>query len=780
MAFLLQASFFLLGLAATITQVIFIREFLVVFYGNELCLGIILTSWLAGISLGALLAGALIERIKNLAPCFLLSLITLTIVPPFQLHLIRTLRGILHIATGEYIGLVPLIISSFLLILPFSLIIGFVFPFACRLLMKEGKPPAIQIGLVYIVEAAGSVIGGLAVSLYLLERFPPFEICSFFALLLLVNCFLLSLVLDKGKMRALMAVFSLFFFLLYVLLLTSNIFKALDEHSLVKRWDILNPGITLVRSQESKYQHISLARQEAQYSLFGNGQWVSSFPDDYQSASLAHFLLTEHPNPKEVLLIGSGFEGMIKEILKHPVSRLDYVELDPRLIETALPFLLPQDREALRKKNVRTLYTDGRHVVKTTKDRYDEIIINLPDPSTAMLNRYYTVDFFQEVKRILKAGGLLVIGVSSSSNYFGKAIRDYAGSVYDSLHEMFPYILISPGERNWFFASDYPGVATFDRDVLRARYEERRIDSPHFSPLHFQLLLPRDRVEFVKRAFKERTHRVVNTDLQPITYFYNLILWGIFSGERGKGNIFEALRAIRWYWFFLPVIFILFLRVIYLMVSRSKRAEPLPFNCLWAIGTTGFTGMALEIILIFSFQNIYGYIYQQIGIIVALFMVGLAIGSYLMNLMISRFESGLRTLISVECLLILYPLLLPVLIMFISRSLTGAAAISESCFMLLVMIAGILTGLEFPLVARLYLTKEEGSGKVAGMVDSADHFGACLGALLTGTLLVPILGLKVSCVFIGLLNFTSVILLVENHVQGKNIRGQGSGSKENP
>jgi len=208
----------------------------------------------------------------------------------------------------------------------------------------------------------------------------------------------------------------------------------------------------------------------------------------------------------------------------------------------------------------------------------------------------------------------------------------------------------------------------------------------------------------------------------------------------------------------------------YLMVSRSKRAEPLPFNCLWAIGTTGFTGMALEIILIFSFQNIYGYIYQQIGIIVALFMVGLAIGSYLMNLMISRFESGLRTLISVECLLIIYPLLLPALLMFISRSLMGAA-ISESCFMLLVMIAGILTGLEFPLVARLYLTKEGGSGKVAGMVDSADHLGACLGALLTGTLLVPILGLKVSCVFIGLLNFTSVILLVENYVQDKKHKG---------
>ena len=771
MTFILQVSFFLLGLSATITQVICIREFLVVFYGNEICLGVILASWLAGISLGAWLAGVLIERIKNLVLPFLLSLITLSMVPPFQIHLIRTLRGTLHVATGEYIGLVPLIISSFLLIIPFSFLIGFIFPFACRLLMKGGTPPAIQIGLVYIVESLGSVIGGLAVSLYLLSRFPPFEICSFFALLLLANAFSLSFTLARGKTKVCMTTFSLFFFLLCVLLLTSNIFKSLDEQSITKRWNTLNPGITLVASQESKYQYISLARQEAQYSLFGNGQWISSFPDDYQSASLAHFLLTEHPDPQDVLLIGGGVEGIIKEILKHPVSRLDYVEIDPKLIDTALPYLPPQDQEALRDKRVKVFYADGRYLVKMTVQKYDEIIINLPDPSTAMLNRYYTVDFFQEAKRILKPEGLLVIGVSSSSNYFGREVSDYAGSVYDSLQAVFHSIVVSPGEKNWFFASDQKNRATFDVEGLKERYLKRGIDSPYFTPYHFQLLLPRDRVEFTERSFRERIHRVLNTDLQPITYFYNLVLWGIFSGERGRGTILQAVREIGWYWFFLPPILILCLRLLYLTVSRGKRRGPLTFNCLWAIGTTGFTGMALEIILIFSFQNIYGYIYQQIGIIVALFMLGLALGSYGMNLMMSRFESGLKTLITIESMLVAYPLILPSLLMVISRSLTGSLIISEPCFMLLVTTAGVLTGLEFPLVARLYLTKEGGSGKVAGMVDSADHLGACLGALFTGTIFVPILGLQVSCVFMGLLNFTSVILLVENYVQDKKHKG---------
>jgi spermidine synthase len=635
--------------------------------------------------------------------------------------------------------------------------------------MREGKSPAIQIGLVYIVEALGSVIGGLAVSLYLLARLPPLEICSFFALFLLANCFCLSLVLTKGATRISIGIFSLFLLLLFSSFLSLNILRSFDEMSIVKRWNTLNDQIALVTSQESRYENIALARQGTQFSLFGNGQWITSFPDNYQSALWTHFILTEHPDPHEVLLIGSGFEGMIKEILKHPVLKLDYVELDAKLIETALPNLPRIDQEALKERRITIFYTDGRYLVKRIRQKYDEIIINLPDPSTAMLNRFYTVDFFREAKKILKPNGLLVIGVTSSSNYLGKAVRDYAGSVYDSLHEIFSSIIISPGERSWFFASDYKGVATFDTAVLKERYQERRITSPYFSPYYFQLLLPQDQVEFVERSLKERKPGIVNTDLQPITYFYNLILWEIFSGERGKGSIFQPLREIGWYWFFLPLIFIICLRLVYLFSSQRRRVEPLKFNCLWAIGTTGFTGMALEIILIFSFQNIYGYIYQQIGLIVALFMLGLALGSYLENRMILKFKTGLKTLITIECSLVFYPLILPALLMFISRFFTGPMVISESCFMLLVIAAGALTGLEFPLVSKLYLMKEGGSGKVAGMVDSADHFGACLGALLTGTLLVPILGLKVSCLFVGFLNLTSVTLLLINYFQERRV-----------
>jgi predicted membrane-bound spermidine synthase len=75
------------------------------------------------------------------------------------------------------------------------------------------------------------------------------------------------------------------------------------------------------------------------------------------------------------------------------------------------------------------------------------------------------------------------------------------------------------------------------------------------------------------------------------------------------------------------------------------------------------------------------------------------------------------------------------------------------------MVAGWLTGLEFPLVSRIF-TSRHGPGTVAGWVNSFDHLGACLGALLTGTVLVPVLGIHQSCYITGMLNLMSGALLL--------------------
>lgn len=763
-------AFIFIGSYSIIVQVLFIREFMVVFFGNELCLGIIFASWLVGISLGASIGARTVRQIKEIWTTFIVYQAVICVVPFFQIYCIRVIREILSIPPGEYIQLVPLIVSTFLLILPFSFMIGLIFPCASQLNVEKVSRDfssggltnkAQQIGRVYIFEAVGSLIGGLVLTFYLLIHFKPYETLSTISLLILINCLIL-LSLHKRTLFGRICLGTLTTILLLLgYLLTSGYVAKFDDTLIQKRWKAYHNRLQMVSSLDSIYQNIVVAKKEDQYSLFSNGQYMLSFPDPYDSAVFAHFTLSLHPYPRKVLLVGGGLAGIIKDMLKHPVTMLYYVELDPRLIEASLPFLPKEDRDALKDKRVEVFSTDGRYYIKNAQETYDMIILNIPDPSTAMLNRFYTLEFFEEVKEILLNGGIVTIGITSSVNYMGEEVGIYTSSLYHTLKKVFPYIVVVPGSKNYFFATSTPGVITLDSAVLAKRYQNRHISSGYFTPYHFSMLLPEERVAFIQESLEKTRGVRINTDTHPITYFYNLVLWIMFSGKRGEGNMLARLSSVGLNGFLLPLTILFLIRVIYVLFKKDRVGHHIKFNGLLAIATTGFAGMAMEIILLFAFQNIYGYVYQKVGLIVALFMLGLSLGGYLMNQFISGKERNwITTLIVMEFLICIYSLGLPYMItLFSSVRSVGTIIRLEYLFMTLVVGAGLLTGLEFPLVSRIFIDHEE-VGTVAGWVDSFDHLGACFGALFTGTILLPLSGTFNSCLFTGLLNLLSGLLLV--------------------
>jgi spermidine synthase len=85
--------------------------------------------------------------------------------------------------------------------------------------------------------------------------------------------------------------------------------------------------------------------------------------------------------------------------------------------------------------------------------------------------------------------------------------------------------------------------------------------------------------------------------------------------------------------------------------------------------------------------------------------------------------------------------------------------------MILVVITGVLVGLEFPIAGKLYLMRKGELGITAGTIDSADHAGACIGALLTGVLFVPLFGISGSCVIIAVLNLMSLLFFLHLYYQ---------------
>jgi spermidine synthase len=536
-----------------------------------------------------------------------------------------------------------------------------------------------------------------------------------------------------------------------------------EDYFVGKRWNYFNPNIELIESVDSKYENIVIGGQGERYVVYGNGQYAFAFPNEYEYAPLAHLVLTEHPCPERVLLIGGGMGGLIREMLKHRcVKELHYVELDPKLLEITKKYLPANDRIALLDKRVKVFHVDGRYFIKQSmgKEQYDMIFANVPDPSTASLNRFYTLEFFKEAKNILAKDGVFATSISSAGTYLGEEMGNYTGSIYHTLHDVFKYVVVTPGGINYYFSSDAHGIVTEDIDTLVQRYRERKIESQYFSEHHYQIYLPPARVQYIEKQLSSRKDLRINTDSKPVTYYFNLMLWDRFSGGQ-LNSLFHGLENVKPWFFLLLILGFLVIRLGYVSITGLKVEKQQRFNCLTAVATTGFAGIAVEITLIFAFQNIYGYVFERIGLIIALFMFGLALGGYVANRLILRsagcgMRGWIKTLLYLEIFIVIYVFTLPLLLRLFSWQFAG----SEYLFTTLVVIAGVLTGLVFPIASKLYLLSSGNSGLTAGMVDSADHGGAFIGAIITGVLFVPLLGINGACVVIAALNGASAVLLL--------------------
>ena len=771
-----------IGCYSTIAQVMLIREFLNIFYGSELCLGVIFGAWFLGIAIGAYTGAWMKRATQHAGAVFVMVLLVMCFVLPAQVFLARCVRGFWGIGTGEYVSILPFLFTSVGLLFPFSFLIGFIFPFSSKIISSAAGDAAVDVGVVYVIESLGSLVGGLVFSFFMVSRFHPFEIITLLNIsIFILLAFLLipsfnrkyGYFLEEGRhVPNIMGWVSLG---LASTLAATWLFAVPDKiegWSTKIRWNTLSPYTELAASADYKYQHIDVGKQAGQYNVYLNGQYSIAFPNEYEYAQIAHLVMTQHPSPKHVLLIGNGLGGILSEMLQYPIGRLDYVELDHTLLQLCGNYLSSQDRQALADKRVSIFYQDGRYYVKNiAKDRrYDIVMVNAPDPSTAFLNRFYTKEFFREIQDILQPGGILTTAVSSAVTYIGKDVGSYTGSLYRTLHETFSHVLVTPGQTNFYFASNQDGIITLNIETLMERYRKSRVKSAYFTEHLFYTLLQPEQAAFIEKRLSQRNDLIVNTDTMPVTYFLNLIIYDALTGGRFNG-LFHRLQDMGFVWFLLVVVIALASRILYLFINQrihrnrfasnksivTYSTNQIKTNCLIALAITGFTGIALEMLLLFAFQNMYGYLYEQMGVIVAVFMVGLALGGYITNRMIQKGKaSWILVLVILEGVIGCYALALPWIIHALSsHSITAGAGL-----ICLTGITGMLTGIEFPLVNKIFIHHRREITLSAGVTNGADHAGAFLGAILTGVVFLPLLGMVKTCIILAMLNFACMTLIL--------------------
>ena len=694
------------GFASVIAQVVILRELTASFNGNELTWGIILMTWLISGAIGSIFTGLMLPKIKD--PVKLLAGLMLLAVPifPFEVVFARLAKPYFGIPAGAMADLNSIILISLVSIMPIGIIFGMIFTAGSKILENAGR--------MYFAESLGSCIGGLLFSFILIHFIGPFQITGITgaALCLAVLYMYKNHIRNKSsaKVRNLI-LFSVIIAACFTLIFSLG--QKMDNKTLRLYYSPLN----MIDWADSVTGRIAVVQDKGSLSYFNNGTLLFSTASIAENEETAHLPFIEADAPKKILLIGGGLGGVLAEIKKHGPQVLDYVEFDPKIA-------------ALSRQKYPVSSSDGRLFLNRTKNVYDLIIINVGDPSTAALNRYFTREFMKLCRSRLDKTGVLCMKVSCSESFMRSELRALNASIHKTIKKAFIDVVVVPGTSNYYFASNSKGILSADPRLLANRWASNKARTRYFDASVIRHTLSADKMRSVQEAVKFDRSTKVNTDFRPTSYIYSILTWLSYSP-----NIFMlAIKRM------MDIAFINLLAFIFIAGVAIKVASSgiTPFKNAAVpimIGILGFCAMTLQLVSLYSFQAFYGSVYSMIGLLTAVFMSGLSLGSYTTS---TRAKGW-----NIEGLLSILTITVMIFTVFLTAAPGLGYMLSAFIIPLFMFIFAFISGSIFPLAVGRYRTA--GLEASAGIIYGADLMGGAISAVFSSLTLLPSYGLIGCC-----------------------------------
>ena len=717
-------SLLAVGLISILGQVVLLRELNVSFYGIELIYLLALGIWLFWTAVGAVVGRRnRFPSIKYIVVLFIIFGIAILL----DIVFIRSSRLIFGGIPGAYLTFFQQLIVVVISILPAGLLSGLLFQWTAKAYVTTGR----TLASAYAIESAGGLIGGLFSTLFIMWGLQNCSIAFVCALASVITPIIILRGLRTSLLRWTATVLACIF--LALLWKTSY----LDRQMSI--WNHPN----LLESSDSPYGRITATRLYNQISVFENDA-LAFETEGTEAEYFCHLAALQHPNPQEVLILGGGIEGIVREIAKYKPKRIDYVELNPVMLNLVTRYLPDDIRKSLREPNVHIIFADPRQYLKKS-GTYDLILVGMPEPASGQANRFYTQEFFKQCSAKLNPGGILGFRLRTAENLWTMPLTRRNTSIYSALQSVFPEALFLPGTTNVVTASRAPLPRT--PEIMSRRLQDMKIVTRLISQNYIKYLFTNDRF-FQIRDLLKKEKALPNTDIRPVCYQYAFIIWlskffpriALVDPSSIMDNDFLKPPLSLLLWISLPIIFLLSR-----LLPALRRAM--------LVAAAGFMGMVLETILILYYQVKHGVLYQDIGLLLMSFMAGLALGAMIINRemarpianrMLSRWY-GIR-LLSGFCFLCAFTG------MRVTMSIS-AGLVEISC---LLAIAGFLVAGIF---AYASLHEIEDQKNVISPLYSADLIGGCLGSLLGSLILIPLVGMDVTTWGMLLLAAFSILLV---------------------
>ncbi|MDX8361029.1 polyamine aminopropyltransferase [Cytobacillus sp. IB215316] len=189
-----------------------------------------------------------------------------------------------------------------------------------------------------------------------------------------------------------------------------------------------------LHTEQTDFQKLDMIETEQ----FGNmlvldGMVMTTEKDEFvYHEMVAHVPLFSHPNPENVLVVGGGDGGVIREVLKHPsVKKVTLVEIDGKVIEYSKKYL-PSIASHFDNPRVEVIVGDGFMHIAESENEYDVIMVDSTEPVGPAVN-LFSKGFYAGISKALKEDGIFV---AQTDNPWFKP--ELIATVQKDVKEIFP------------------------------------------------------------------------------------------------------------------------------------------------------------------------------------------------------------------------------------------------------------------------------------------------------------------------------------------------------
>lgn len=355
----------------------------------------------------------------------------------------------------------------YLLVIGIGILVGLEIPILTRIIEENSSNIRVNLANIFTFDYIGGLVGSISFPLFL---FPKLGFITTALSVGTINIFVALIIIFKyknyvGNYKTIQILSVYVLIAIFMCLICGDKITQSIEGGLYRD--------DIIYSEQTMYQKIVITKHKDDFRLFLDGNLQFSSTDEYRyHEALVHIPFLYTSKHDRVLILGGGDGLAAREILKYDdVKEIVLVDIDPKMTElcSTNQEICKMNNNSLTNEKVKILNEDAYKYVETNQEKFDVIIIDLPDPNNETLNKLYTNVFYNYIKANLTDTGVAV--TQSTSPYYAKksfwCINKTAKMQFENV---IPYHLQVPTFGEWGFNLMYNGERKMGELTVDTKY----------------------------------------------------------------------------------------------------------------------------------------------------------------------------------------------------------------------------------------------------------------------------------------------------------------------